>query len=265
LISSDPTQHFKVLITVKTYPVPARRGVEVSCTAGVSDGGWIRLFPVPFRLLQAKQRFKKYQLVELDAVKAHDGRPESYSPTWDSIRVVSDTLPTIDNWRLRKEPLFNLRSTSLCELQRRWSADRFPTLGLFRPREFELLIEDEDPEWTASQLSRLRQPDMFLGSPPTELEKIPFRFRYRFRCNERDCNGHDLTCTDWEMSQSYRRWRRQYGDDWKRAFRERYEASMQRRDTHFYVGTIHTNPGSWIIVGLFYPAKEIERQSRLSI
>jgi len=39
----------RVLITVRTYPTPASRGVEVSCTAGITDtGNWIRLYPIPY-------------------------------------------------------------------------------------------------------------------------------------------------------------------------------------------------------------------------
>ena len=30
---------------------------------------------------------------------------------------------------------------------------------------------------------------------------------------------------------------------------------IEKFDTHFYVGTVHRNPKSWIIVGLFYPPK----------
>jgi len=49
----------KVLITVRTYPTPARKGVEVSCTAGITDDGkWIRLFPIPYRFLDWDKRFK---------------------------------------------------------------------------------------------------------------------------------------------------------------------------------------------------------------
>ena len=60
----------QVLIVVRTYPTPARKGIEVSCTAGITDDGqWIRLFPVPYRFLEADQRFRKYQtiLCELSA------------------------------------------------------------------------------------------------------------------------------------------------------------------------------------------------------
>ena len=65
-----------------------------------------------------------------------------------------------------------------------------------------------------------------------------------------------MKCTDWEMAQAWRRWRAQYSDDWEAAFRQRFETEMQERfDTHFYVGTLHQHPGSWIVVGLFYPPR----------
>jgi hypothetical protein len=49
----------KVFIVVRTYPTPARQGVEVSCTAGITEAGkWFRLFPVPYRFLDSERRFK---------------------------------------------------------------------------------------------------------------------------------------------------------------------------------------------------------------
>ena len=69
-----------------------------------------------------------------------------------------------------------------------------------------------------------------------------------------------MTCTDWEMGESYRRWRKEYGAAWEGKFREKYEDQMINKfDTHFYVGTVHKNPGSWIIVGLFYPPHRTTR------
>ncbi|MGY0201335.1 hypothetical protein [Leptothrix sp. BB-3] len=42
----------RILILCKTYPSPSARYVETSCVAGMSeDGRLIRLFPVPFRLV----------------------------------------------------------------------------------------------------------------------------------------------------------------------------------------------------------------------
>jgi hypothetical protein len=37
---------------------------------------------------------------------------------------------------------------------------------------------------------------------------------------------------------------------------EKYEQEMiEKDDTHFYVGTVHLHPQTWIIVGLFYPPR----------
>ncbi len=39
-------------------------------------------------------------------------------------------------------------------------------------------------------------------------------------------------------------------------FRQRFETEMiEKNDTHFFVGTVHKNPASFIVVGLFYPPK----------
>jgi hypothetical protein len=62
-----------------------------------------------------------------------------------------------------------------------------------------------------------------------------------------------MICTDWEIGESWRKWSADYGDKWEEKFRLRYEKEMiEKYDTHFYVGTVHQYPGTWIIVGLFY-------------
>jgi hypothetical protein len=69
----------------------AALGVEVSCTAGVTDDGkWIRLFPLPYRLLDDENKFKKYQWINVNLTKArNDPRPESYNPQVDQIETGS--------------------------------------------------------------------------------------------------------------------------------------------------------------------------------
>ena len=103
-------------------------------------------------------------------------------------------------------------------------------------------------------LARLRQYPLFAATPSRELEKIPFKFKYEFHCDHWDCAGHSLSCTDWEICQSYRSWSRKYRDDWEGKLREKYEHEMiELNETHFYVGTLRGHPAAWIIVGLFYP------------
>lgn len=246
----------KALIVVRTYPTPAEHGVEVSCTAAISDRDeWLRLHPIRYRYLTRDQQFQKYQWIELKVTKTSDGRPESYTPKNDTIKIVSEPIGTSNGWRARKEFLFPRRVHCLCCLKKQRDEKGYPTLGLVRPKTIEaLVIKPSSPDWTQRQLAILRQEDMFERKPPTELEKIPFNFRYQFSCDHDTCNGHKLFCSDWEMGESYRSWKAKYGDKWESKFRQRYETEMIKKyDTHFYVGTVAKHPGTWIIVGLFYP------------
>jgi hypothetical protein len=248
----------RALIVVRTYPSPAKSTIEASCTAAISaDGEWIRMFPVPARLMEHDRRFAKWQWINVSLLKApSDSRPESYKLNPDSI-VIGETVGPQDGWRARRDLVNPLKRPSMCRIQKERDEHDHPTLGIFRPHKIErLIIEPAEPNWTPSQLSTLTQDTFFEKAPVQTLEKIPFDFRYRFWCGDVGCNGHTMICTDWEMGQAYRDWRREYGDGWEAKFREKFETWMiEKRDTHFFVGTVHQHPGSWIIVGLFYPPK----------
>jgi len=255
----EPEQKKKALIVVRTYPTPAKSGVEVSCTAAITDDGkWLRLYPIPYRLLPRDQRFRKYQWVEVTVTKASkDSRPESHKVKPDSISILSEPLPSDSNWSARKTVVFPLKSHCLCCLEQVRGSQSYPTLGFFRPHKIEgLIIGPDSATWTASQAALLRQGHLFEPNNREELEKIPHKFQYKFSCDHASCHGHTLMCTDWEMSESWREWRTRYGLQWETKFRERFEKDMiERFDTHFFVGTLHQHPNRWIVVGLFYPPK----------
>ena len=217
----------RALIVVRTYPTPAKNGVEVSCTAAITDRNeWLRLFPVPYRRLAPHQQFHKYQWIDVGVEKAVDPRPESHKIRQDTIKIVS-SLPTEHHWQARKDVIFPLKSESMCAIQKRRDAYGFPTLGVFRPSSFRLVIEEsEQSTWSDSQLATLRQRDLFDDDPPEELEKVPFDFSFDFRCSDSACKGHRMKCTDWEMGQSWRKWRTDYGKNWQEAFRETYLYSI---------------------------------------
>ena len=47
----------RIYILVKTYPTISEKYAELVCTAGIlEDGSWIRLYPMPFRLLTDDQK-----------------------------------------------------------------------------------------------------------------------------------------------------------------------------------------------------------------
>jgi len=104
----------RVLILCKTYPSPSARYVETSCVAGISGAGELkRLYPIPFRLIQDEQQFKKWQWINARIFKSNtDNRPESYKIYVDTISCEPDVLSTKDNWRERrtwieKVPIFD--------------------------------------------------------------------------------------------------------------------------------------------------------------
>jgi len=249
----------KVLITVKTYPLPSKKTIEASCTAGITENGkWIRLFPLPFRYLEYEKQFKKYQWIEASVTKASDPRPESYKVALDSIRLAGEPLRTSNNWQARKDIILPLASPSLCYLQRT-RAETEVTLGIFKPKIIrEFIIESEEySHWTENELEILSQQSMFDRKPAKPLEKIPLRFAYSFFCNDPQCTGHKLSITDWEAGAAYRNFKMKYGRDWETYFRKKLEFDMTYNfDTYFYVGTTRAHPDTWIIVGLFYPKKE---------
>jgi hypothetical protein len=93
----------KVFITVKTYPTLSRKHGELVCTAGVrEDGSWMRLYPIPFRLLDYKDRYQKFDWIETRLVRnTKDPRPETFhlADTAD-IQPAGQTVTKIF-WRFR--------------------------------------------------------------------------------------------------------------------------------------------------------------------
>ena len=202
-----PPEKRKALIVVRTYPTPARKGVEVSCTAAITEKGeWMRLFPIPYRYLDEKEKFSKYQWVEVTVRKAKDTRPESYSLLPGAeIKILEPPLSTKNAWRARKNIITPLIAHCLCCLRAARDAHGHPTLGIFRPKRIKrLVIDPDDAAWTPAQLAILRQEHLFEKKPEKELEKVPFSFRYEFECDHDTCPTHTIICTDWEMGQSWR-------------------------------------------------------------
>ena len=263
-----PWKRKRVLITARTYPTPAKKGVEVSCTAGVTeDGEWIRLFPIPYRFLDWDKRFRKYQWIEVDVAKSSDHRPESFEVNIESLEIISDPLVTTSDWQARKDIVYPLGAHCLCCLRSARDAEGHPTLGFFKPKLIRrFLMRPEDPEWNKKDLAKLSQGSMFENGPVRILEKIPYKFIYQIICDEPSCRGHHLSCTDWELGQAFRRWRDKYPEEWEQKLRQKFEHDMiDRFDTHLFVGTVSSHPASWIIVGLFYPQKVNSLQLALPI
>jgi len=254
----DPFDHWeplRVLFTVKTYPNPSAKYVETVCTAGiVDDGRLLRIYPVPFRLLDDESRFKKYQWMQVRARKASsDHRPESYQILEDSLRP-GDVLGTERNWEDRKKWVLPQLSQSMEMLKDRQDMDS-TSLGIIRPANVSRFwIRRGDDDWSEKQKANLARRELFRESSHATLQKIPWHFGYDFTCDDSRCRGHSYQVFDWEVPQSYRAWAQKYRHDWQDKMQETYGRRLiETCDLQFFVGTIAGHPQNWTIIGLFYP------------
>ncbi len=266
--SSSEQRHLRVLITVKTYPIPSSTYDELVCTAGVTEtGDFVRLYPINFRDLPFGQQYKKYQWIEVEASKhtGHDNRKESYRPDSESIQIGDLIKSNPGNWRDRSRYVLQKKARSMEDLWERRISDQ-TSLGIFKPKNIsDLVIQPDKPDWKEKVLADFRQYRIFENRTNSRepLRKVPFKFTYRFHCNDENCNGHNMRIFDWEVGALF--WKRvdqgrshmDAADDVKRKFFE--ELCSVDRDTHFFVGTTrdHPYPKSWIILGLYYPKVEL--------
>jgi hypothetical protein len=257
-------EKLKVLITVKTYPIPSKKYDELVCTAGVTETGeFIRLYPINFRDLPYTQQYKKYQWIEVIAEKhqGRDVRKESYRPDCDSIKILGEPIRSIhDNWAKRAHYVLQNKARSMEDLYDQQKAD-WTSLGVFKPKKVhDLVISPDDPEWPPKFLHALQQQHLFEYRQKTLVppRKVPFKFHYCFECDDPRCKGnHRMMIEDWEVGALF--WRLvDKGTSHKEAsekVRDKFlkEICGPDKDTYFYVGTILAHPKKWVVIGVFYP------------
>ncbi len=195
----------ELLILTKTYPTPSTKHRETTCVAALNSKGEMRrIFPVPFRLLDGKHQFNKWEWIQGCVSKAKDdNRPESRHIDVATIIRTGRRIGTDKGWAERKRWIAPhvVEDFTALEVHRQINGQ---TLGFLRPsRLLELEITPvKDPDWTAEDKAKLLQDGLFdskevKARPP--LRKLPYDFHYRYECNS--ANGvealrHKLT--DWE-------------------------------------------------------------------
>lgn len=172
----------KILITVKTYPLLSSKHAETVWTAGLrEEGKWIRIYPVPFRIMDKGKRFKKYQWIEADIIKdTRDPRPESYKLTGD-IKPLH-CLDTQKEWEERKKlvlsKVFYNLDTLIHEAR---DTTQSTSLATFKPKRIVSFSIERD--------SSLRDRRQKLNALKKQLSKeqaerlvqaVPFKFYYTF-------------------------------------------------------------------------------------
>ncbi len=255
-----PTLETKtVLITVKAPPHPSKKYQETNCCAGIdlATKEWIRLYPIPFRLLGYDKKFPKYSIISVNCERPlRDKRVESFKVDQDSIKILRH-LGTQNKWGERKKIVLRTLSPSFCSIVDQVSLNK--SLGIFKPTDIEFEIKRSVPGDEKKRRAGYDQHLLFdkkLGP----VEHIPFTFYYSFRCdNSPNCPNHKLMIDDWELMEAYRRWRHKYADKplLLSKIREKWLDTLcaSSRDTYFYVGNIWKRPKQFMVLGVFYPPK----------
>ncbi|WP_431264583.1 hypothetical protein ACQ859_03180 [Roseateles chitinivorans] len=260
------TDRQRILILCKTYPSPSSRYVETSCVAGMSeDGRLIRLFPVPFRLVEDDQQFKKWQWVRARVRRAQDdARPESHRVSVDTLQLDGEPISTRDYWMARREAIRSVPVFDSFEALDATRETEGVTLGLVRPSR--LLGLDITPvdnaDWTEDEKLKLlqeQQQESLLDLHEERrtlatLKKLPFDFHYRYECRtEAGTAEFKHKLVDWEAGALYWHVHRQH--DWQTAFRQKFVTEFRNREVLFLMGTIHRFPKQWLIVSVLYPPR----------
>lgn len=256
----------KVVVLVKASPVLTRNLDETMCVAGarvdVGDPQWVRLHPVPFRDLDGQSKSTKYQAVSVVVRRPRsDRRPESWRPVHGTI-LPAESLTTEQGWAQRRHLVERLGEARMCELiqaNRSGSGPGVQSLAVVRPVDrpkLKITERDEEQltEWrrrSEGAASRLSLFDSQRTRKP-QLEVVPWRFQYEYRCAAIGCNGHTQTIVDWEVFAFWRRVRRRA--NWQQRMKERFEDDLwQGRDTVLFVGNQEQHPTSFLVLGVFWP------------
>jgi hypothetical protein len=263
----DELPNARVLITVKTYPLPSRSYTELVCTAGLLNGEkWIRMYPIPFRFLQDQKRYPKYSWVEIDLVRnTKDFRPESYRLKSENITVL-DTIGTANAWAARRSFVLKEIFTSMDDLVKLAKGPAKKSLATIRPKEIvKFEIKNDEREWRKDWLEQIKQMDMF--EPANQLgqrkvvRKLPYKFYYHFLTE--DNKLRKLMIEDWEIGALFWHCLSQTDGDEeaaKQLVREKYfDQFVQEKDLYLFLGTTFLNhnvaPNPFVIIGVFYPPK----------
>lgn len=257
----------RILILAKTYPSPSAQHVETSCVAGINEHGAMRrLYPVPFRLIEEGQKFKKWQWIDVRVEKAHkDHRLESHKLYVDTI-TCGDVIDTKKQWDARWPWIEKLPNfTSFDDIE----ATRIETglsLALMRPKQVLTLeiVEARNDEWTDEEREKLlgyeMQGQLFSDTEvkkmTQKLRKVPFDFYYRYTCDTPEGEKvfkHKIV--DWEAGVLFWHCRQSHGVDWRKPFRAKLEEDLMGKDLMFLMGNQHRFQDQWLIISLIYPPK----------
>lgn len=249
-MSRFKSQKDECCIVIKAQPHRSSKYFETVCCAGIGrDGKWRRQYPVPFRILNDSQKFRRWNWINYEfTTSPQDKRTESQ-------KVVPESL-TVGGILKRGE-----RARILNPLIRPSFAkadENGESLTLQRPQKLSIISEEK----SASQLDSERRKHADLANQlslfdPTAkpLEPCPIQFSVQWQ--DQDGINRQHECDDWETSTAYLRFLRDYGS--KQALEyicQKYEDQYFKAglalafSTHKLRNITVAEKNQWLLVGL---------------
>lgn len=266
--ANEEYEEASVLVMAKTYPNISREYTELVCTAGLRIDThpyqWIRLYPIPYRLLEQHEKYKKWQVIKVRIAKRNsDLRPESYQPDPNGkIVPVGDVIKRTGGWRIRAEYLENFYDqTNTCQLLTgaKTGKTQSQSLGIVHPRQITGFDINPNEEFFDKKRSREQEVWTLSGTQVKTVDPSPFTLKFSYKCESPHCKGHTQSVIDWEVGASgYNRLQEGIDkDDVLKILREQFITRPMKKDLWFILGNMHRRPQNFMILSLFYPDKGV--------
>ncbi|MBC8354070.1 MAG: hypothetical protein H8E66_18925 [Planctomycetes bacterium] len=251
----DSRAQIELLVNCKTYPAVSTKYTETVCTGGVDhDGNFIRLYPIPFRLLEKDEQYSRWDIIRVSAYRdTKDQRPESWHYVHGTpIEVIGKVESEKERWDWMRTVIFHgaqdLESQGL-------------TNGLVEIEPLEFFWKPDKTEWTEKQKSEIRQGSLMFDKTDIA-ERVPYQFRLKYReiATGREGEGKVLA---WSYYVGFLRQRSTLGSD-EAALNAIVDIVKGRifssKNRVFAILGAHSRFGSWMISALYHVKKEVCRQ-----
>jgi len=251
----------ELLVNCKTYPAVSSKYVETVCTGGVqTTGEFVRLYPVPFRFLDATEQYSRWDVIRVRVYRdSRDTRPESWHiEAGTQIEVVESITTEKRRWEWMRKTVHE--SAAAMEA-------KGLTNGCVKIEPIQLYWKADPKEWTPSQLNVIQQGDLFATKEQMQehADRVPWQFRLKYReaNTGREDDGKVLA---WSYYQGFRRARKEEVSDeaaLERIAQKVRESIFNPDKTVFAILGTHSRFGNWMISSLYHvPTDVIEKDTR---
>jgi hypothetical protein len=236
----------RAVILVKAAPQASGSHGETVCVAALDEyGNWHRLYPVNFRELKPEQRFGRWDNIEFKwrlPEVAKDRRVESKRVEQDSVRIIGTLKPKGRQQFLERAIIESPAAA--------YKSGR--SLALVRPRNPVFKYRRRTAEEMEKVLKGYEEinasPSLFGTTTIVPREPAPFEFSYEYE----DGDGpHNQRCHDWEIEQTFLKWRDAYGEE--RALNEMtrvFGTEYPQKGMILAMGTHGQRNWQWMIIGI---------------